>query len=305
MDWFKIWPSSYLNVINRISDGAQRGAFSLLLLHCLNDGSLPDDDEEIAYNTGLPVELVTALRPHLKRLAKIEDGRIIISIAADTIKERQEFGAKKAMAGKTGGEARREKEAEAKQVQAREEVKEDAEQKAEAEAVLSSAKQDKAQLSIVKQSQAIQTNKQTDKQTNKGESENPPPPPSAILSARENQPETIAACWQSVFGDGEILGNHRQEQLDAAGIKNLAVFRRVLEIWKTNGHSIRNIAGMVERYGKELEKAQTESLREGDGMIRFPKPNPPANLTPGQLKTWMENWNKTVKPLANSVPGVA
>ncbi len=103
MDWFKIWPSACLNVINRIPDGLLRGAFSLLLMHCLNGNGLPDDDDEIAYLTGLPLETVTALRPHLKRLATPKDGKLMICIAEEIIGERQEFAAKKAKAGEAGG----------------------------------------------------------------------------------------------------------------------------------------------------------------------------------------------------------
>lgn len=103
MEWFKIFPASYLNVIKRIPDGVHRAAFSLLVFHCWADGSLPDSDDDISYDTGLPVEIIAQLRPHLKRLARSEDGRLFINIVEETIRERKEFSEKKAQAGKAGG----------------------------------------------------------------------------------------------------------------------------------------------------------------------------------------------------------
>lgn len=172
MDWFKIWPSSYLNVINRITDGNQRAAFSLLIFHCLNDGSLPDDDGEIAYISGLSVELVESLRPHLKRLARIEEGRIIILMAEDTIRERKDFAEKKALAGQSGG----------KQKEANKEVKHLKLAKP------STASETEAQLSkpIRPEAMPSQTDKHADMHTNKG---NPPAisdEPSPIFAALEN-----------------------------------------------------------------------------------------------------------------------
>lgn len=161
MDWFKIWPSAYLNVINRIPDGLLRGSFSLLVLHCLNDGSLPDDDEEIGFTTGLPADHVAKLRPFLKRLARIEDGRIHIQIAEDTIRERIEFAEKKAKAGKKGGEQRQAVKGDSKNSQA----------------VLSTASGNQAVLSTAKQTEAkpSQTNKQTNKEREeRARAENPP-----------------------------------------------------------------------------------------------------------------------------------
>ena len=103
MDWFKIFPAAYLNVIKRIPDGVHRAAFALLVFHCWADGSLPDSDDDISYDTGLPVEIIAQLRPHLKRLARSEDGRLFINIVEETIRERKEFSEKKAQAGKAGG----------------------------------------------------------------------------------------------------------------------------------------------------------------------------------------------------------
>ncbi len=103
VDWFKIWPAHYLVVINRITDGDLRAAFSLLLWHCLNENGLPDNNDDIAFLTGLRVERITELRPYLARLATAKDGRLMLTPADETIRERQEFAAKKAQAGKAGG----------------------------------------------------------------------------------------------------------------------------------------------------------------------------------------------------------
>lgn len=163
MDWFKVWPSQYLNVINRIPDGIQRGAFSLLLLHCLNEDGLPNNDEEISYNTGLPVDVITSLRPHLKRLATIEGDRIMINLAAETIQERQEFSAKKAASGQKGGLSRQTKAADQAEVTPSKQAQAEKAKPSPAssgQAVLSTAKQNEAPLSQTDRHADMQTNRQ-------------------------------------------------------------------------------------------------------------------------------------------------
>lgn len=134
--------------------------------------------------------------------------------------------------------------------------------------------------------------------------ENPPPPPSANSPAIAISPEEIQSCWQQVFGEGEILGIHAQTQFESAGIENLSVFRRVLEIWKTNGHSIRNIAGMVERYGKELEKAKAETHRDGK-VIQLGRPEVPEGASPGQVKRLYDEYNRKNLPAMLAGNGAA
>lgn len=150
MDWFKVWPSRYLNVINRIADGDLRAAFSLLLWHCLNENGIPDDDDEIIFLTGIKPERIKDLRPYLKRLATSKNGRLVLVPAEETICERQEFAAKKAKAGEAGG----------KQKQAnKENVNRVLAEASSASEILAKATTAKLCLPL-----ASQTNKQTNKQ---------------------------------------------------------------------------------------------------------------------------------------------
>lgn len=144
-DWYKIFPAKYLSVAGRIPNGTQRAEFLLIVMHCLEQGPLPNDDEEIAFITAIDVERITALRPYLNRLCKADGNIIIPCLAEDTIAERIEFGAKKATGGRKGGK--------------------------QTEAEPSTAKQEQAQPSTAKhgKTEPSQANNQTDRQTIKQE----------------------------------------------------------------------------------------------------------------------------------------
>lgn len=138
--WFKINPEKYLSIAARIPDGVQRAEFLAICMHCLAvQGPLPDDDEEIAFITTIPVDHIRALRPYLARLCRVEDGQIIPTLAEDTIAERREFSEKQASNGRSGG----------KKTQA---------QPSEPKPPSSTAQ------APLDEAQAIQTDKQTDKQ---------------------------------------------------------------------------------------------------------------------------------------------
>lgn len=127
----------------------------------------------------------------------------------------------------------------------------------------------------------------------------PLPPPSAKVPETKIVTETVLSCWQDTFG--EALPLYRQEEFTSAGITDLLIFRRVLEVWKTNRYSTRNIAGIISRYREEVAKMQSATLRGGnDQSVRYPKPDVPAGLSPGQVKRWMEDWNRNVRPLTSS-----
>ena len=105
MDWVKISPALYLAESVPIPDGILRLIFLGLAMQCLKDGSLPDDDDALAYGLSVPVEYIKNLRPHLNRLGSVENGRLRIQIADQTLAERQEFSRKKAEAGQKGGKS--------------------------------------------------------------------------------------------------------------------------------------------------------------------------------------------------------
>jgi hypothetical protein len=114
----------------------------LIVMHCLDQGPLPDDDDEIAFITAIAPERIKLLRPYLNRLCQSADGTIIPNVANDTASERKEFSEKKAKAGRKGGE----------QSQAK---------PSSAQAVLESAQAKPSSA----QADASQTDRQTDRQT--------------------------------------------------------------------------------------------------------------------------------------------
>lgn len=82
--------------------------------------------------------------------------------------------------------------------------------------------------------------KNTNEEYKKRERESPPPS------------ESVASVWQEVFG--EMIHIHAQENLESA-VSDMQAFRRVLEIWKTNGYSRRNLTAMLDCYAKEVLKS--------------------------------------------------
>lgn len=52
---------------------------------------------------------------------------------------------------------------------------------------------------------------------------------------------------------------------------------------------------------QKWESEQGATAPAGGDLIRFPKPDVPEGLTPGERKRWMENWQKTVTPIVQEV----
>lgn len=76
-----------------------------------------------------------------------------------------------------------------------------------------------------------------------------------ITAERENAlspASSVSAIWQEVFG--EPITIHAQENLESA-VSDMKTFRRVLEIWKTNGYSRRNLTAILDCYAKEVLKS--------------------------------------------------
>lgn len=115
-NWFKLWPSSYLNIINRIPDPSMRGDCLLIAFHCLNEDGIPDDDAEISWITGLPIERIKQIRPYMQRMGKSEDSIFIFDFVRETLEEKQQYMENKSLSGKQGGRPRKPKEAEASDV---------------------------------------------------------------------------------------------------------------------------------------------------------------------------------------------
>lgn len=110
-NWYRIAPSEYIIVAMRIPDAVQRAEFIYLTMICLSNGPLPDDDEEIAFVSGLPAEHVKALRPYLNRLSTATgEGQFMTDLAVATINEKKSFIERKTEAGRRGGEAKARKE---------------------------------------------------------------------------------------------------------------------------------------------------------------------------------------------------
>jgi hypothetical protein len=161
-NWFKLSPSRYLSVINRISDVGARGDILLIAMHMLDEMGLKDDDTEIAWITGLPLERISEIRPYLDRLKDKDrhDDRLMFDFVLATIVERQEFADKKAKAGQSGGRTRKAQQSSAKH----------------SKAVQSSVIRAEANESKTKQNEAIHTDIHVvlDKSRTSGEAEPAP-----------------------------------------------------------------------------------------------------------------------------------
>jgi hypothetical protein len=158
--WFKIWPAQLLTVIGRVPNREQGADLLLVAMTYLNEGGLPNDDAEIAWMTGLPVENITALRP----MGSVEDDRLRLAFCDEIISERIAFGERRATAGSQGGKAKAGK---PNELNPQEALPEEDSNASAPEALLKPRKRRQAKPSNAKQSQAMlsHTNKQTDNQT--------------------------------------------------------------------------------------------------------------------------------------------
>ena len=100
----------------------------------------------------------------------------------------------------------------------------------------------------------------------KGENQSAPPP------------QSVASVWQEVFG--ELIHIHAQETLEST-VTDMTAFRRVLEIWKTNGYSLRNLTGMKDRYAEEVARNQNA---QANPLALVP----PAHLNEFEKVTWLK-----------------
>jgi hypothetical protein len=96
--WYQVHPSEVITIASRFPDVRLRMIFNWILTNYLSVEGLPDDDEEIAYLTGLSIEDVTAMRPYWKRLGRIENGRIYINYAEEVIADKQMYVEQKSSA---------------------------------------------------------------------------------------------------------------------------------------------------------------------------------------------------------------
>ena len=102
-NWYKIFPLQILSHVARIPDPTMHGDFLLLAMCCLQQGGLPDDNEEISWITRLTPERVAQLRPYLNRLADVADGKLMVRFVGEIIQEREEYAERRANAGRQGG----------------------------------------------------------------------------------------------------------------------------------------------------------------------------------------------------------
>jgi len=62
----------------------------------------------------------------------------------------------------------------------------------------------------------------------------------------------------------------------------MQAFRRVLEIWKTNGYSRRNLTAMLDCYAKEASRSQTAQAQSALVLV------PPAHLNEFEKISWLK-----------------
>ena len=233
--WFKINPEKYLSIAARIPDGTQRAEFLAICMHCLAaQGPLPNDDEEIAFITAIAIDRIKALRPYLNRLCRAEDGQIIPTLAEDTIAERREFSEKQASNGRSGG----------KKTQA---------QPSEAQAPSSTAK------APLDDTQAIQTDKQTNKQARQ-------------KPARVASPDPISNALEEVY---------------PGSATNFRAMREMFELATSLGATDQQIRGfpawLKEHYPRKANGPFTfrdlfpESLKNGNGRAAVRPSEPKYN----------------------------
>jgi hypothetical protein len=97
-DWNKIFAADWVNLAYQVHDQRLANALMMLMMHCLNQGGLPDDNEEIADITRVPVEDIQALRELrcVRRTIRIEGGKLYFEIVSTMIQEKAEFSRKQA-----------------------------------------------------------------------------------------------------------------------------------------------------------------------------------------------------------------
>jgi len=92
-DWHKITSADWVNLTYQVADPQLASGLMMMMMHCLNEGGLPDNNEEISDITRLPLETILAIRDLrcVKRVTETRDGRLFFNVVSEMLAERTEM----------------------------------------------------------------------------------------------------------------------------------------------------------------------------------------------------------------------
>lgn len=107
--WFPFFPAAYLKKTTKLGT-VGHGAYLLLLISYYSDAEpLPDDDEELASITRLPLKEWQKIRPKLERFFTVENGVWRQERAEEEIEKRNALSSVRSSIGKSGVASKKEK----------------------------------------------------------------------------------------------------------------------------------------------------------------------------------------------------
>lgn len=295
--WYQTHPNEIIALASRLPDVKLRMIFSWMLTHYLSLEGFPDDDDEIAYITGLAVEEVGLMRPYWKRLGRIEEGRIYITYAEQVITDKQMYIEQKAHAAKARWGKEREKATGAKKAKTLNtpEMQADALHKdliAPDPSPISDEMQSNASHSDEMQSNALLCNKGMNKGMNerRNTEKEPPPPFSNSVTAKLDALEDFIV---SQYGFSTI-DPFLERQIRTTVGKCHAVGATVwdLEIFFAQRNKLPAINFVAQDY-QTWRTSEAGRLAPAGPKLKFPPV--PAGMSPGEEKRWIEEQYKMLR----------
>lgn len=111
----------------------------------------------------------------------------------------------------------------------------------------------------------------------------------SYLNKEKKEESTPADLFGQMFNTTVSL--HVKEVLNCAGITNLVAWQSVLQRWKTNGYSTRNLDGMIQAYQEKASKDKSDlPARKAPAFTEPPNWNQMSNW---DRKKYKDNWYKT------------
>lgn len=110
----------------------------------------------------------------------------------------------------------------------------------------------------------------------------------SIYSKEKKEKASPSSLYGQMFN--VIVGIHVSDVLDNAGITDLTTWQVILQRWKTNSYSIRNLDGMIRAYQEQSAKTKS-SMPAQDGPV-FNKPANWDSLPSLEKKSILARWAK-------------